>query len=279
MHIEIKHSTHYNYSEQVSVGTHYLFFHPMNRPYLRLVKYEITTDPSSSGLAGRVDTENNVFYQLWFTHSVNQLKIEVVTQVELTPFNPYNFLIDPPLNLHEPVQYHSPGAMLEPYLEVNGMTKEMELYLDEAINRGTGNVLEFFQQLNQDISQTWSHEIRLEENILTPDLCYHEKRGSCRDLSWMLMNMLRSKGFATRFVSGYSYVPGMKEGHELHAWVEVLLPGAGWLAMDPTLGLLVTETHIPLAASYDPAHTLPVQGSYHGKARSEMTTEVVIKEI
>ncbi len=116
----------------------------------------------------------------------------------------------------------------------------------------------------------------MEENILSLETCFSERRGSCRDLSWMLMNMLRFKGFATRFVSGYSYVPGMKDGHELHAWVEVLLPGAGWLAMDPTLGLLVTEYHIPLATSFDPTRTLPVQGSYHGKAKSTMNTEVEI---
>ncbi len=279
MQVEIQHETHYKYSEEVFPGTHYLYFRPLNRPYQRLISYDIETDPVPAGLAGRVDRENNVYYQLWYLDKVSHLHIRTSMVMELNSFNPYDFLIDPPLDIHERFKYsHTPTSMLEPYLSYDGMTPEMNLFIEQAIGRASGNVLDFFQGLNQEIAREWDHAIRLEENILEPSICFEKKSGSCRDLAWMLINMLRSKGFACRFISGYSYVPGMKDGHELHAWLEVLLPGAGWLAMDPTLGLLVTEHHIPLAASYDPANTLPVQGSYHGSAKSEMSTEVIIRD-
>lgn len=279
MVVDIRHVTRYSYSQDVFPGTHYLYFHPMNRPYLRLVKFDIEADPAPAGLAGRLDRENNVYYQLWYLENISSLNISVNMQVELSPFNPFDFLLDPPPDIHEPFQYqHVPDAMLQPYLETTSLSQEMEGYIEMAIDGASGDVLQFFQDLNRVIAQEWDHTIRFEENILTPVECFRRRAGSCRDLSWMLIHMMRSRGIASRFISGYSYVPGMEEGHELHAWVEVLLPGAGWLAMDPTLGLLVTERHIPLAASYDPSHTLPVQGSYHGSATSEMNTEVVITQ-
>ncbi len=279
MRIHIQHVTRYSYSAEVYPNTHYLYFHPMNRPYLRLVDYSIQADPQPSGLAGRLDRENNVYYQLWYLEMISHLDIRVEMDIELNSYNPYDFLLDPVPDIHAPFQYQStPDAMLQPYLKTEPLAADIRNYIEQAISNSSANVLDFFQELNRMIAAEWDHTVRMEENILSPDECFARKSGSCRDLSWMLINMLRSRGFPSRFISGYSYVPGMEDGHELHAWVEVLLPGAGWVAMDPTLGLLVTERHIPLASSYDPAHTLPVQGSYRGDAQSTMTTEVIISD-
>jgi len=109
--------------------------------------------------------------------------------------------------------------------------------------------------------------------------CFQEKHGSCRDLSWFMMNCLRFLGIPARFVSGYSFNPEIGQDHELHSWVECWLPGAGWLGVDPSLGLMTDHHYIPMACSFDPTKTLPVQGIYAGSATSNMSYEVVIKEI
>ena len=89
--------------------------------------------------------------------------------------------------------------------------------------------------------------------------------------------MLRELGLAARFVSGYAFNPDLEEGHELHGWLEVFLPGAGWIGLDPSLGLLTDHHHIPLASHPDPLRTMPVQGIFSGQATSQLETRVDIK--
>ena len=91
------------------------------------------------------------------------------------------------------------------------------------------------------------------------------------------MNLLGVLGLASRFVSGYAFNPELEGGHELHAWLEVFLPGAGWVGMDPSLGLLTGHSYVPLAFHPSPQKTLPVQGKYGGKSSSRLYTEVRVQ--
>jgi transglutaminase-like putative cysteine protease len=123
------------------------------------------------------------------------------------------------------------------------------------------------------------HIIREEEDLWAADNTFRFQKGSCRDLAWMQMNMLGSLGLASRFVSGYAFNPEVASGHELHAWLQTYLPGAGWIGLDPSLGLLTNQLYVPLAYHPDPIQTLPVQGSYGGGAKSKLETDVIISQI
>ena len=108
----------------------------------------------------------------------------------------------------------------------------------------------------------------MEPGVQTPDETLDLAIGSCRDSGWLLVQTLRQFGLAARFVSGYlaQVVPRtpseLKENSlALHAWAEVFIPGAGWLGLDPTSGMLATEGHIPLACTSEPNGAAPVTGT------------------
>ncbi len=274
MDLYIRHQTDYSYSKAVFPGVHYLNFHPQIRSYLQTRAFNVEIDPQPDSLTARLDPENNLYHQLWFSGKTSLLSIQVDLQVEITPFNPFNFIVDThgPQNTSE-YQKNS-ESFLQIYRAEDMATSEITDFANQFYHE---DLIQFFTSLNLAISESWNHHERFEMNILSPQICFETRAGSCRDLARMLMAMLRSLGFPARFVSGYCYAPG-EEGHELHAWVEVYIPGAGWLGLDPSLGLLTTEKYIPVAASFEPSRTMPVQGFYHGDATSDLKTTVLIQE-
>lgn len=272
MLLNIHHITTYKYTEEVFVEPHHLYFYPSQRNYFIIRDFEIHLSPDPSGLAFRIDAENNSYYQCWYNQKISEMKINVSMQLETLDVNPFNFLEE-----RNPISDHKTSLQL--YLQKLDLDPMIHQWVTNIQKLSGGNTTTFLSFLSREIHSDWEHNERYAENVLHPEECFKKREGSCRDLAWMMVQMLRNQAVPARFVSGYTFNPELDEGHELHAWVEAWIPGAGWIGLDPSSGLLATDQYIPISSSYKPQNTLPVQGTYRGKAASELHFEVQIEAL
>ncbi len=210
----------------------------------------------------------------------SHFSINSLSEVELNSFNPFEFIIDPAIPFVDE-KFLYPGDMdsfLSNYTHTSFtgfflpiITNQKLLTLNEPLQTVT-NLIGF-------IASNFSYERKEKDIEYDAEKIFSANSGSCKELSIMLIEMLRTVGLAARFVSGYAYSSILGEGHELHAWVEVFFPGAGWIGIDPSSGLFTDEHYIPLACSFNPDFTTPVTGSFGGKATSVLKTKVCIQEI
>lgn len=282
MKLKISHNTTYKYENPVELNTHSIFLKPLQRPNLLVENYKISIFPTPEGLEERLSIEGNPFFQTWFSGVTQRLEINSSFEVTIKPFNPFAFIIDMAF-----VDNIDPGSekifsyeqreeiILYPYLK-KGSYQDIQSYANTEFRKHKENPIGYLMSITAAVHADWTHIIREEDNLWEPDQTFKNKEGSCRDLSWMLIHMLRMQGLAARFVSGYAYNPALSEGHELHAWVETYLPGAGWIGIDPSLGLFADQNYIPLACSSDASNTLPVHGNYAGTGNAVLSTTVTI---
>ncbi|MTI38924.1 transglutaminase family protein [Fulvivirga lutimaris] len=266
MLLEIEHLTSYRYSEKIFLEPQHLYFHPQYRSHLKLIKHELQVLPNPAGSGVRIDVENNTYTQCWFNETTDKLEISLKMLVETSVFNQFNFLLE-----EQPkTDYQEALGLYLTQTEV--LNQEVQDWLNNIASADPNN---FISSLCLAINNKWSHTTSDESELLDLNTCFNQDSGSCRDLSWMMIQMLRSKNIPARYVSGYSHNPELV-GHELHAWVEAWLPGAGWIGLDPSSGLFITEFYIPMASSYHPVNTLPIQGSFRGTAKAKLDTMVKI---
>ena len=142
-----------------------------------------------------------------------------------------------------------------------------------------GETVAFLLTLAPAVLARVAYTVRMEAGVWTPEQTLATGRGSCRDSAWLLVQLLRQHGVAARFVSGYlvqTPEDGSPRQAELHAWAEAYLPGAGWIGLDATSGLLTAEGHVGLAAGPSPDDAAPLSGTVEpGVVRLETTIQLV----
>lgn len=275
MKLCIQHTTQYSYNQPVQLNVHVINLIPQFRNYFKLDSQEIQLIPNPQGLQTRLDMEGNLHHQAWFEGFTESLAVQISYELSIQELNPYGFILNPTFSFSQLGLAYDENdyRLLKPFLEVAISNPDIRLFTFEILKESDEAVL-FLGKLVSQVHAQWRYEVRQEIGVWSPEQTFHAKHGSCRDLAWMLIQMLRSAGFAARFVSGYAFNPELEEGHELHAWTEVYLPGAGWIGLDPSLGLLTDHHYIPLACSADFERAAPIIGTYGGKATSVLETYV-----
>lgn len=277
MHFEISHTTEYNYSDEVFFEPHYFRFKPKSTSHMVLKDFNIQIEPEPSGLSEQTDAENNHNVFCWFDGTHQQLKIKSQSTVESQEYSPFNFLVHPSEYLRLPFEYkNKTKELLNPSLNSADISESMYCYIKAMQREYNYQSVDFLLGLTQKIHRDFNLKLRESGDPHQPDFTFKKKTGSCRDLAWMQIHMLRKLGIASRFVSGYYYVEVENPDFELHAWTEAFLPGAGWIGLDPSHGILTNVYHIPVASSAFYENTMPVSGTVRGDAKSELKNELFI---
>lgn len=281
MQYRICHLTCYRYSQPVSLKPHLLRLQPRSDGSQHLQQFQMSIAPEPATRSALIDLEGNAAIALWFgSEKTSELSIETASLVETTRVNPFDYLMEP-WAVNFPLDY--PTSLLsglQPYLHnpmfpaiAPGVVELAQDLLFEV----QGNVGYFLMALTQKIYETCEYTVRDVGPPHPAGVTWSQKRGSCRDLAVLFMAACRSLGLAARFVSGYQEGDPHLNENELHAWVEIYLPGGGWRGFDPTLGLAVADRHIVLAAGAHPSQAAPVTGALHEGTSATSTLEAQVR--
>jgi uncharacterized protein (DUF2126 family) len=271
IHIALNHVTHYRYDRRVGLSPQIVRLRPAPHSRTRILSYSLKVTPEKHFINWQQDPQSNYLARLVFPEKTTELRIEVDLVAEMAVLNPFDFFLEP-YATHYPFDYErSEQRDLAPYLVTAPLTPRLAEYV-ASIPREKQRTVDLLVDLNTRLSRDIRYLIRMEPGVQTPEETLTKASGSCRDSGWLLVQLLRNLGLAARFVSGYliQLVPDVKsldgpsgpaaDFTDLHAWCEVYLPGAGWIGLDPTSGLLAGEGHIPLACTPEPSTAAPVSG-------------------
>jgi transglutaminase-like putative cysteine protease len=273
MHLHVRHDSEYTYDYPVSLGPQTLYLYPRTYPYQRLLRYDLQIDPVPSRIVRNIDVEGNVQQLAYFDQPTNYLTIRSELELESSEFNLFDFVLFPFETQRIPFRYPAPEQdLLLPYLERVGVSERVESWARQLASQANWQTVAFLMTLNQTIRE-FTYEVREIGAPYPPEQTLTLMRGSCRDYTTLFMAACRSLGMAARFVSGYLFGNPQQE-HQLHAWVEVYLPGAGWRGFDPTEGTVVGNRHIFLTSTAKPELSAPISGTFQGQASSTLRSEL-----
>jgi len=275
IHAALHHVTHYTYDRLVELGPQTVRLRPVPHCRSRVLSYSLRVEPAQHFINWQQDPFSNYQARLVFPEKTQSFKVEVDLVVEMAVYNPFDFFLEPEAE-QVPFQYGDTVRQeLAPYLAAAPLTPLLQAYLEKTRNQMGAEgqrTIDFLVNLNRQVAQDIRYLIRMEPGVQTPEETLEKASGSCRDSGWLLVQLLRHLGLAARFVSGYliQLAPDVKaldgpsgtehDFTDLHAWCEVYLPGAGWIGLDATSGLLAGEGHIPLACTPQPSGAAPIEG-------------------
>jgi len=261
----LTHRSVYHYDRHVQLGPQLIRLRPVPHVRAQVISYSLSVMPNHHFLHWQQDAYSNYQARVLLPEKINRLEVIVELAVDLVPFNPFDFFVEPQAE-QMPILYSARDQLgLGPYRQMDAAASDHTGRLHDlytSIRSTQVPTIAFLVDVNRRIHSDIAYVIRPESGIQTPEETLAKGSGSCRDLAWLSIQLLRRFGFAARFVSGY-WIQAQADAHvpELHAWVEVYVPGAGWLGLDPTAGLAAGPGHIPLACSPEPSGAAPIEGS------------------
>ncbi len=290
--VRVVHATEYHYEKPVRLLAHRLMLRPRDSHDLRLLETALTVSPPARSTRWAHDVFNNSVCYLTFPEDRESTRLRVVSTLDLRHYPTRADLpLDPRAETY-PFSYTS--------AEVPDLARSIERHyadpdriVDEWAHRflsaaGPTGTMAMLTAITQAIRSEFRYEGRQAEGTNDPLVTLATKTGACRDYTLFMMEAVRSLGLAARFVSGYLYDERLVAsdapvvgGGATHAWVEVYLPGAGWVEFDPTNGWVAGRNLIRVSVARTPQQAVPIAGSFLGPpgAFGDMSVDVTVEVV
>lgn len=265
--LRIRHLTAYEFSNPVTLQPHRLLIRPREGHDVRIESSKLNISPAHRVKWYR-DVFDNSVAVVSFRETAQQLTIDSEVVIQHYEEAPLDFIVDD-YAVDYPFEYRKEERVdLAPFQQLVYSDHQSVLrdwLKDLDLMPGKVETYVLLDGLNRIITNEFRYMIREEQGVQSPAETLSSRSGSCRDYATLFIEACRFLGLASRFVSGYSHVPGLDGGGAAtHAWAEVYLPGPGWKGFDPTAGELTGSRHIPVAVARHPEMAPPVAGSFVG---------------
>jgi uncharacterized protein (DUF2126 family) len=289
INVALSHVTEYKYDRLVTLSPQLVRLRPAPHCRTPILSYSQRVTPDPHFVNWQQDPQSNYVARLTFPEKVREFRVEIDLVAEMSVRNPFDFFLEPEAERFPFCYPDWLRSELQPFLSTEPLTPRFAGYL-AGIPRGRRRTIDMLVDLNREVARDIRYVIRLDPGVQTKEQTLTLGTGSCRDTTWLLVQLLRQLGLASRFVSGYliQLTPDVKaldgpsgperDFTDLHAWCEVYLPGAGWVGLDPTSGLLAGEGHLPLACTPEPSSAAPITGEVE-TCEVEMVHRMAVERI
>ncbi len=284
--LAIEHRTVYRYDRLVRLGPQAIRLRPAPHCRTPILAYSLQVTPAEHFINWQQDPFGNFVARFVFQQPTREFSVTVDLVADMTVINPFDFFVDEHAR-DWPFAYEpSLAEDLAPYLALDAASGSLLDAWVASVPRTDTPIIDFLVELNRRVLSDVAYSIRMEPGVQTPEQTLERAIGSCRDSAWLLVQILRRLGIAARFASGYlvqlaednppdNGKPKQADFTDLHAWAEAYIPGAGWVGLDATSGLLTGEGHIPLACTSSPASAAPIAGAVDAAATTFEFSNVV----
>ncbi|WP_319412667.1 transglutaminase family protein [uncultured Cohaesibacter sp.] len=284
--LKIQHGTTYSYARKIVLGPHRFSLRPRESPDLKLILFDLEIAPQAK-INWSHDVAGNSIAIAEFSSPTDYLSITSCSIVELTAATWPVFDIAPTASrypfLYSDDDWADLGALLHPqYADPKSL---LENWIEGFIMQRPTDTLALLKDISNGIFSQISYKSREAEGTQDPTETLNKASGSCRDFAVLFLEAARTLGFGARIVSGYLYNPdeiyiGSLDAGATHAWVEIYVPGAGWIPFDPTNRTVGSSNLIPVAVGRDIRQITPVTGNFHGTCSDliDMSVQVTVEK-
>ena len=287
--LSIRHVTTYRYHQPVAFGEHRMMLRPRDDDDQKVLQSELEITPLPRALAWARDGFGNHVATAHFAARATELRFVSSIRLDHAPAGFDAAAIEDYARFY-PFSYTAEALpALRRFIMPLVLRPELKRWSDQFFrNDGSADTHALLVGMTGTIRQTFKHVARHERGIQDPLRTLALGSGSCRDLAALMIAALRGRGIAARFVSGYVHLADADDdndhdnqdqitGGNTHAWVQVYVPGPGWVDFDPSAGVVGYQNLIRVAVVEHPRDAVPLQGSWYGSASDHLAMQVAVK--
>jgi transglutaminase-like putative cysteine protease len=283
MEFEITHTTRYRYGHPAAEAYAEARLTPPTLPSQSLVHHRLEIEPKVPTSSYIDFLGNHVdFFSLPFRHDQLVVSNRLVVRTHALPRPEAALSVSVPealqiLNskLVDVFDYLQPTATVV-------IGREATLWARRFFG-GTAVLGESLQKLNEAIHDEFTYKSGVTENSTPLAQVWKAKLGVCQDFAHIALSILRTVGLPCRYVCGYieAYAPDpsrkLTGAMATHAWVEVLVPGMHWVALDPTNRQWINDRYVAVSYGRDFRDATPLRGTFKGSGGQVLTARVYMK--